>query len=124
MTISLKVASWGLGKESKKAFRPAMSLHTGELSAISGCFLMMTATSTPKTRRIIQAQLPEISKWVNLLSVPLRPNVTVLVPPPDSISSKVEVTLAPFIDDMKLNETTYLILVRGRKSELIFWSIY
>ena len=80
---------------------------------MAGCFLMMTATATPKTRRILQSQIPEISKWKNLLGPPLRENVLVLVPPPDIISSKMEVILAPFIKDMKTNKTTYLIIVRG-----------
>ena len=90
-----------------------MSLMSGELSGLSGSFLMMTATATPATRRILQSQIPEIKKWTNLLSPPLRTNVQILIPPPDSISSKVEVILAPFIQDMRLNNTTYLIIVRG-----------
>ena len=66
----------------------------------------------------MQSQIPEIKKWTNLLSPPLRTNVQILIPPPDSISSKVEVILAPFIQDMRLNNTTYLIIVRGT---IVIW---
>ena len=86
--IIISVASWGLAKDSKKSFRLAMSLMSGELSGLSGSFLMMTATATPATRRILQSQMPEIKKWTNLLSPPLRTNVQILIPPPVSISSK------------------------------------
>ena len=74
---------------------------------------MMTATATPKTIRILESQLPEISKWRYLLSPPLRKNVVTIVPPPEALSNKVEVLLEPFIHDMKEHQTTYLILVRG-----------
>ena len=74
---------------------------------------MMTATATPKTIRILESQLPEISKWRYLLNPPLRKNVVTIVPPPEALSNKVEVLLEPFIHDMKEHQTTYLILVRG-----------
>ena len=48
-----------------------------------------------------------------MLSTPLRDNVVMLVPPPEKLSSKVEVLLEPFINDMRTNNTHYLILVRG-----------
>ena len=90
-----------------------MELSTGELSGLEGSLLMMTATATPKTMRVLQSQFPEIAKWKNLLSPPLRQNVVLLVPPPETLSSKLEVLLSPFVQDMKENKRTYLILVRG-----------
>ena len=43
----------------------------------------------------------------------MRKNLCVIVPPPDILSSRLEVLLGPFIQDMKANHKTYLILVRG-----------
>ena len=74
---------------------------------------MMTATATPKTRRILQSQLPELVTWKNILHPPLRLNVTMIVPATELVSSKVEITLAPFIRDMNENKRIYLIIVRG-----------
>ena len=91
-----------------------MALSTGELSGLAGVIVMMTATATPKTLRVLQNQFPEISKWKNLLNLPLRENVTVIVPPTDLISSNVEITLTPFIHDMKEHQRVYLIIVRGK----------
>ena len=79
---------------------------------------MMTATATPKTIRVLKNQLPEITKWRNLISPPLRRKVVTIVPPPEVLSSKVEVLLAPFIHDMRINQTPYLILVRGNNFQL------
>ena len=107
------VADWGIKKGAKHAFRPAMALSTGELSGLGGKLLMMTATATKKTMRVLQDQFPEVSSWKLLLNLPLRENVTVLVPPPDIISPKYERTLAPFITSMKEEQKTYLIIVRG-----------
>ena len=90
-----------------------MSLSTGELSSLGGAMLMMTATASPRTLRVLQNQFPEISKWKNLLSPPLRSNVTMVVPPPEIISPKLEVCLAPFITDMKVHKRVYLVIVRG-----------
>ena len=91
-----------------------MSLASGELSGLKGTLLMMTATATPSTMRVLQSQLPEITNWKLILMPPLRENVTFLVPPPAILPSKVETLLAPFIDDMNLNHKTYLIIVRGK----------
>lgn len=90
-----------------------MALSTGELSSLGGKLLLMTATATKKTMRVLMDQFPEVSKWDVILNTPARKNVTILVPPVDIISSKFEITLAPFIDDMKKENKTYLILVRG-----------
>ena len=79
---------------------------------------MMTATASSTTMRILQNQFPEILKWENLITSPLRKNVTLLVPPSEIISSSLEVTLAPFISDMKDNDRTYLVIVRGTENEL------
>ena len=98
---------------SKQAFRPAMALSTGELSGLSGGLLLMTATATKKTIRVLQDQFPEVSRWKLILNTPFRSNVTILVPPPNIISSHFETTLAPFINRMRDMGETYLILVRG-----------
>ena len=108
------VVDWGLRKNSKKAFRPAMALSSGELSGLCGKLLLMTATATKKTMRVLQEQFPEVSKWSLLLNLPLRNNVTILVPPPQQIPSNFEATLAPFVKRMKENKETYLVIVRGR----------
>ena len=114
------VVNWGLQKGSKRAFRPAMALSTGELSCLGGKLLLMTATATKKTMRVLTDQFPEISKWELILRPPARKNVTILVPPVDIISSKFETTLAPFIEDMKMENKTYLILVRGMSLVVCF----
>ena len=106
------VASWGLSKATRKAFRPAMSLLSGEVSGINCKTLMMTATATSKTIRVLQNQLPEVTNWKNILSSPMRNNVVMIVPPPDILSSKVEVLMEPFIKEMTSNKR-YLIIVRG-----------
>ena len=112
--MSLAVASWGMDKGSKRAFRPDMSLMSGEISGLGCKVLMMTATALPRTIRMLKSQLPEISVWKDIIRAPLRSNVVMVVPMPEHLSSKVEVLLAPFITDMKKNKTTYLILVRGK----------
>ena len=73
----------------------------------------MTATATKKTIRVLQDQIPEVSRWKLILNTPFRSNVTILVPPPNIISSHFETTLAPFINRMRDMGETYLILVRG-----------
>ena len=93
-----------------------MALSTGELSSLNGKVLMMTATATKKTIRILKDQLPEISKWTMILNPPIRKNVTILVPPVEIISPKFETILTPFIQEMILERKTFLILVRGRSA--------
>ena len=90
-----------------------MELSYGELSGLGGKLLMMTATATKKTLRILQDQFPEVTKWKNILNLPIRKNVTLVVPPTEIVSSRFEDTLAPFITRMKVYNETYLILVRG-----------
>ena len=90
-----------------------MALSTGELSGLAGKLLMMTATATKKTMRVLQDQFPEVSQWKLVLNLPLRKNVTLLVPPPELVSSSFERTLAPFINSMKQEQKTLLIIVRG-----------
>ena len=113
MNNFFKVVSWGLSKGSKEAFRPAMNLSSGELSALEGSTLMMTATASTATVRILQNQFPEIVKWRLILNLPLRSNVTIVVPPPSLLASGFESTLVPFINRMKYQKETYLIIVRG-----------
>ena len=91
-----------------------MALSTGELSGLEGSILMMTATATEKTLRILKDQFPEINKWRTILNSPLRENVTIVVPPPEMLSSKVENLLEPFLNDIILNKKVYLVLVRGK----------
>ena len=112
--IPFLVVNWGLKKGNKRAFRPAMALSTGELSGLGGKLLLMTATATKKTMRVLQDQFPEVSKWKMILNIPDRSNVTILVPPPHLIPTNPETTLAPFVRDMKEKNKTYLILVRGK----------
>ena len=90
-----------------------MELSSGELSGLGGKLLMMTATATKKTLRILQDQFPEVTKWKNILNLPIRKNVTLVVPPTEIVSSRFEDTLVPFITRMKVYNETYLILVRG-----------
>ena len=110
--FSFSVVNWGLSRRSKEAFRPAMSLSTGELSAIKGKLILMTATATTRTVRVLKNQFPEINTWKTILNLPKRENVTILVPPPEDISPHFETVLEPFVQRMKDGET-YLILVRG-----------
>ena len=88
-------------------------MGSGELSGLSGSFLLMTATATPKTRRLLQSELPEVKQWINVLNPPLRNNVLLVVPPPSLLSSRLEDLLAPFIDDIVKNGKTYLVIVRS-----------
>ena len=74
----------------------------------------MTATASQKTIRILKGQFPEISNWELILYLPLRENVTILTPPSDIIPSDFTVILAPFVERMKLDGETYLVLVRGK----------
>ena len=84
-----------------------MELSSGELSGLGGKLLMMTATATKKTLRILQDQFPEVTKWKNILNLPIRKNVTLVVPPTEIVSSRFEDTLAPFITRMKVYNETY-----------------
>ena len=59
-----------------------MELSTGELCALGGKLLMMTATATKITMRILKEQFPEVKKWRNILNSPMRSNVAIIVPPP------------------------------------------
>ena len=113
MSSSISVVNWGLDKGRTPAFRPAMALSTGELSSLGGKLLMMTATATRKTIRILKDQFPEIRNWKNILHSPLRSNVTIVAPPPGMISKNIEVSFAPFIKQIKDNDETYLVIVRS-----------
>ena len=106
-------------KGDKVAFRPAMSLTSGELIGIGGKMLFMTATASAKTVRILMDQLPEVKRWILILNNPLRDNVTMLIPPPEILSSKYEVVLEPFIMRMRDYNEYYLILVRGIKIQIV-----
>ena len=105
--------NWGLHKNSKAAFRPAMALSTGELASLDGKLILLTATATQKTLRILKDQFPEVSKWKTILNLPVRKNVTIVVPPPEIVSTKFEKTLSPFVTSMKRSQETFLVLVRG-----------
>ena len=89
-----------------------MNLSKGELSNIDGCLLLMTATASSSTVRLLKSQFPEIKSWHDVITPPLRHNVTMVVPPPKIVSSRLDVSLAPFISDMNSGRT-YLIIVRG-----------
>ena len=106
--------NWGLQKNSKAAFRPAMALSTGELASLEGKLILLTATATQKTLRILKDQFPEVSRWKTILNLPVRNNVTIVIPPPDLVSTKFEKTLSPFVTSMKNNHETFLVLVRGK----------
>ena len=108
------VVSWGLKDRKNAAFRPAMALSSGELSAIGGTLLLMTATATARTVRLLMSELPEVRKWKFIFNSPMRKDITIVIPHPDVVSAKFEVALMPFVARMKLNKETYLILVRGK----------
>ena len=114
INIPFLVVNWGMKKDCKRAFRPAMALSTGELSGLGGKLLMMTATATRKTMMILQDQFPEVTKWKTILNLPIRKNVTILIPPTETIPAKFENCLSPFIRRMMVNKETFLILVRGK----------
>ena len=90
-----------------------MALASGELSAIGGKMVLMTATATLKTVRLLLDQMPEIRKWKMIMNSPLRESLSIMVPPPEILSPKFEVSLQPFISRMKMSGEVYLILVRG-----------
>ena len=89
-----------------------MNLFTGDLSSIEGAMLLMTATASSSTVRILKSQFPEIKGWHMIMNAPLRDNVTLVIPPRDIISGDLETSLAPFIEDIK-DGKTYLVIVRG-----------
>ena len=91
-----------------------MDLKTGELSGIAGKLLLMTATATHSTIRILKSKFPEVSNWKMKLNLPSRENVTIVVVDPNDISSRFEDTLEPFINRMITMEETYLIIVRSK----------
>ena len=94
-----------------------MELSSGELSGLGGHLMLMTATATKKTMRILQSQFPEVLKWKTILNPPMRSNISLIVPPTDVVSRKLEDTLAPFVSRMKSLNESYLVLVRGRLKE-------
>ena len=109
--------SWGLKKNGKfKAFRPAMQLSTGELASIGGLTLLQTATCSSKSVRILKEEFPEIDKWNNIINVPFRTNISIIIPPPSDISSKYQVTLEPFVRRMEDFGENHLVLVRSINS--------
>ena len=107
------MVSWGIKTREKAAFRPSMALASGELSAVGGKFLFMTATATSQTIRQLMDQLPELKDWKVILNSPIRDNISLLIAPPEMLSSNFEVTLSPFLSRMNELEEVYLILVRG-----------
>ena len=114
VTFLFLVVNWGLKKGAKQAFRPDMALSTGELSGLAGKVLLMTATATTKTMRVLQDQFPEVSRWKLVLNLPLRKNITILVPPPEIVSPNYARTLIPFIASMNQDQKIHLIIVRGK----------
>ena len=90
-----------------------MALSTGELCGLGGKLLIMTATATTRTVRILKNQFPEITSWKTILNLPYRQNITILVPPSEEIPSRFEIVLEPFVHRMIRENETYLILVRG-----------
>ena len=107
---------WGLSKKrNERAFRTDMAMKSGELSGLCGKTVLMTATATRKTIRLIQNELfPEVNTWKLVLNPPIRKNCTLLMPPPWFFSASFETTLAPFIARMKELNEVYLIIVRGK----------
>ena len=83
--------------------------------------MFMTATATSKTIRVLMDQLPERKNWEVILNNPMRENVTIVVPTPDIISSKYEEALAPFVSKINKERETYLILVRGKFRNSLFF---
>ena len=90
-----------------------MTLSTGELSGLGGKLILMTATATTRTIRILKNQFPEVNSWKSILNLPLRKNVTIIIPPPEEISSNFEIILKPFIQRMVHKKEIYLVIVRG-----------
>ena len=85
---------------------------------------MMTATATSKTIRILKDLFPEIKNWVDMLNSPARENVTLVVPPPDILSSNLETLLEPFMRFSRDEGKRFLVLVRGlylKKWDKIFY---
>ena len=91
-----------------------MCLNTGELAALKGKLILMTATATRHTVRLLMAQFPEVNDWKLILNVPERSNVTLLIPPPHHISPNFQDNLAPFVERMVKFKEVCLIIVRGR----------
>ena len=114
--------SWGSKKKKGKPFRPAMQLSTGELASIGGITVLMTATASSKTVRILQDEFPEIVSWRKVLNVPFRRNISIIVPPTVVISAKFKVMLDPFVKRMMDYGEHHLILVRSVKhgTEIFF----
>ena len=96
-----------------------MNLSTGELSSIEGALLLMTATASSSTVRLLKSQFSEIKSWHMLMSAPIRDNVTLVIPPRDIISGQLETSLVPFIEDIRRGKT-YLIIVRSIKRTIFY----
>ena len=109
--------SWGIvKKKGRKAFRPAMKLSTGELASLGGITLLQTATATSRSVQLLQEEFPEITRWKKIINNPFRSNITLIIPPPHTISSKYQNTLEPFIKRMLEFGENHLILVRSINS--------
>ena len=107
------MVSWGLQKKNAPAFRPDMELASGEMTSLGGKLLLMTATASQNTVKILKGQFPEISNWELILNLPVRDDVTILTPPSDVVPSDFVTILSPFVKRMKEHGETHLILVRG-----------
>ena len=108
--------SWGIEKKKGKPFRPAMQLSTGELASIGGITVMQTATASCKTVRTLQSEFPEIRSWLKILNVPYRPNISLIIPPPEIIPSRYQDLLDPFVKRIVEFGENHLILVRSINS--------
>jgi superfamily II DNA helicase RecQ len=109
--------NWGIvKKKGRKAFRPAMKLSTGELASLGGITVLQTATATSRSMHLLQEEFPEITSWKKIINNPFRSNITLIIPPPHTISSKFQNTLEPFIKRMLDLGENHLILVRSINS--------
>ena len=62
--------SWGIEKQKKNIFRPAMQLPTEEFFTLSGMILMQTVTATSRTVRILESEFPVVDNWIKILNIP------------------------------------------------------
>ena len=75
--------------------------------------MLQTATATSKTMRLLEAEFPEVSSWKKVLNVPYRSNISIIIPPTNTLSNNYQDILAPFVKRILDFDESHLIIVRS-----------
>ena len=83
---------------------------------LGGLTLIQTATATSKTIRQFEGEFPEVQKWNKILNVPYRPNISIIIPPTETLPSQYQHLLSPFVKRIIDQQEPHLFIVRSVKS--------